>query len=556
MLDFAKDKALWDKVRSSPDFKQHRQEILEIYENAFKTEPRPHSVEEVLENNDHGLWLTSLKQLESAALMSLIYPDNEEYYNNLLRIIWAYCNEYTWAPLGHYTMQYYGKTPADFDCGLIDIFAASAAFSIAEIKNLFEERFPQLLKDRISYELRRRIIEPYRERRFFWEKHDNNWTAVCMGGVGSVLLYESPEVYYENRDRIHASMECYLASYKDDGMCVEGIGYWGFGFGFFSAFALLEREITKGEVDWFERPKVKEIAKFLQKTFLQKDVLLTYGDCNIKQNYHFCWPHMLRHIYGDMIEKIPADLGTVRDCTHFNFLLRSVIYYDINNVSEDVNTDVTYSVKGSAYFIKRTKSYGFTCKGGNNAESHNHVDVGTFILARGNKQIICDVGGGQYEEGYHFEKRYTFFHPSAISHNLPIIDNEYQSQFGIGHVPVDYNEETNTASMDIAIAYRKENVRSIERSFAFTDDTVTLTDKYDITTQSDITEHFVSVIEPKIAEGVAVIDGVKLIQPEGIIPVIVKKEVKSHTGVPHDVFLIDYILDKGATSFVLKFEMK
>ena len=89
-----------------------------------------------------------------------------------------------------------------------------------------------------SYELRRRIIEPYRERRFFWEKHDNNWTAVCMGGVGSVLLYESPEVYYENRDRIHASMECYLASYKDDGMCVEGIGYWGFGFGFFSAFAL------------------------------------------------------------------------------------------------------------------------------------------------------------------------------------------------------------------------------------------------------------------------------------------------------------------------------
>jgi hypothetical protein len=110
--------------------------------------------------------------------------------------------------------------------------------------------------------------------------------------------------------------------------------------------------------------------------------------------------------------------------------------------------------------------------------------------------------------------------------------------------------------MDIGIAYRKENVRSIVRSFAFTDYAITLTDKFDITTCSDITEHFVSVIEPKIAEGVAVIDDVKLIQPEGIVPVITKKNVKSHTGVPHNVFLIDYVLGNGAKSFTLKFEMK
>ena len=122
-------------------------------------------------------------------------------------------------------------------------------------------------------------------------------------------------------------------------------------------------------------------------------------------------------------------------------------------------------------------------------------------------------------------------------------------------MPVDYNEETNTASMDIGIAYRKENVRGLLRSFAFTNDGITLTDKYDITTNSDITEHFVSVIEPKIVEGVAVIDDVMLIQRDGIIPVITKRNVKSHTGVPHNVFLIDYALKKGAKSFEHIFKM-
>ena len=209
MLDFAKDKALWQRVRTSDDYIQHRKEIKEIYDEAFTEEPRPHSVEEILNNNDKGLWLRSLNQLQSATMMSLIYPDNEEYYNNLLRIVWAYCNDYSWAPLGHYTMQYYGKTPADFDPGLIDIFAASAGFAMAEIKNLFKDRFPKLITDRITYELRKRIIEPYMTRKFFWESHNNNWTAVCTGAVGGVLIYEAPDIYYANQKRIHDSMDCF-----------------------------------------------------------------------------------------------------------------------------------------------------------------------------------------------------------------------------------------------------------------------------------------------------------------------------------------------------------
>ncbi len=554
MLDFALDKALWERVRTSSDYAQHRREIKELYEKAFKVEPRAHSAEEILNNDDKGLWRLQFDHLQSSALMALIYPDNEEYYNNLIKIIWAYLNEYTWAPLGHYN-SYYNRTPKDFDFGLIDIFAASIAFSLAEIKNLFRDRFPRLLIDRISYEIRRRTIEPYLSRKFFWESHDNNWTAVCTGGVGAVLMYEAPELYFENQERLHKSMECYLASYKDDGMSVEGVGYWAFGFGFFASYALLEREITNGEVDWFKNEKVREIAKFLQKTFLQRDVLVTFSDSSVHQKYFFGIPHMLRYAMGDEIEALPPHLGLVAlDNTHFNFSLRSVIYYNKDCLAKELKSNITYFADNSNYLIKRTDSYGFACKGGCNGESHNHIDVGSFILARNNKQIICDVGAGPYVDGYHTERRYTHFNPSSYAHNIPIIDGVGQSDKAVDDVYVIYDEATSTATMDIATPYRMENIRELTRKFRFSENEIVLTDTFSLTKESEITERFLSLIEPKMQNGALFIDDVSLIC--NIEPKITTKELKYHSqSGTYTVYLIDYTFKASEAEFKISFKM-
>ena len=558
MLDFAKNKAFWENVRTNKDYAWQIEEIKEIYQRAFQTPPRPHSVTEILENNDHGLWRLQFDHLQSSFLLALIYPDNEEYYNSLLDTVWAYLNEYTWAPLGHYSEYYYQRTPKDFDCGLIDIFASSVAFSLAEIKNLFADRFPKLLKDRISYELRRRTIEPYLTRRFFWESHDNNWTAVCTGGVAGVLIYEAPEIFYQCQKRIHASMKCYLDSYKDDGMCVEGVGYWAFGFGFFATYAMLEKELTNGEVDWFDDEKVTEIAKFLQKTFLQKNVLVTYGDCSVQQDYQTGLPHMLKHIYKDAIESLPRELAYVgKHNTHPVFLLRSILYHNNEYYSDTLPTNVTYTAKNSAYIVKRTSNYGFSAKGGNNGESHNHIDVGTFILARNNKQIICDIGAGEYLEGYHGDKRYTFFHPSSYAHSLPIFDGKGQNERRQEDVIITYDEKTSTASMDIAVAYNLDYLKSLNRSFSFKEDELILTDSYKLTKEAEITERFISLIEPKANGTSLIIDDVTLENDYGITPQVSIKEVTAHMSAVgnHNVYIIDYKLQKNQTEFTLKFKM-
>ena len=556
MLDFALDRALWERVRYGEEFARYREEIHALYAASFREEPRPHSVEETLVRTNNMLWRLHFDQLQSAALMARIYPENEEYFDNLLKIVWAYLNDYSWAPLGHFTMQYYGETPADFDCGLIDIFAASAGFALAEIKNLFRDRFPRLILDRISYELRRHIIDPYLNRKFFWETHNNNWTAVCAGGVGSVLLYEDPDTYYACQGRLHDAMECYLASFGEDGMCEEGVGYWGFGFGFFAAFAALEREKTEGKVDWFARPKVKSIAKYLQKMFLQPDVLVTFGDCNVTQRIPNGLPFLLRHIYGDEIEPVPHLPVCVEDNTHFNFCLRSILYYDPSNVSETMKDNVTYAEENSAYFVKRTPNYGFACKGGHNGESHNHIDVGNFILARNNRAIIADIGAGPYEDGYHTDRRYTFFHPSAAAHNLPMIDGVSEDSERRDTVIVRYDAAADTAKMDITSAFGMDHLTMAERAFAFTPDTVTMTDRFVLTREATVTERLITLTRPEVKDGFVTVDDVAFLAEDGLVPTVTEKDVLSHMEIAHKVYLLDYTLPAGKTEFRIRFEMK
>ena len=552
MLDFAKEKSLWDNIRTSEDFARHREEIAKKYEDSFKIAPSAHTVEEILGKDDHGKWARSLNQLQSSALMSLIYPDNDEYYDNLLRIIWAYLDTYTWAPLGHYN-GYYDRTPDDYDIGLIDIFASSVAFSLAEIKNLFSDRLPQLIKDRISAELRRRTIEPFVNRKYFWEKHPNNWSSVCAGGVGGVLMYEDPELYMEQRERLDSAMQVYIDSYADDGVCVEGAAYWGFGFGFFVSYAMLQRELTNGEYDWFKNPKVKAIATFIQKMLLQTNVVASFSDCNPRENYWIGLPHILRDIYGDEVEKLPKTSGTIIEYTHFNFSLRSLIYYKPEYAVDKVAENVTYNMESTGYFTKRTKHYGFAAKGGNNGESHNHNDVGSFILAKDDKQILCDIGAGAYCDGYHGNQRYTFFHPSSFSHNLPFFDGVGQDGYRREDVKIEYIPHENTIYMDFTRGYGIDYLEKAERMFYFTDSVVTLNDRFTLKKDSVITERFVTKIKPKLLGKHVILDGVKISPVNNIVPTITLEKHPGHLANTIDeVYCIDYVLE-GETEFTVDF---
>ena len=61
------------------------------------------------------------------------------------------------------------------------------------------------------------------------------------------------------------------------------------------------------------------------------------------------------------------------------------------------------------------------CKGGHNGESHNHNDVGSFMLYVDGEPQIVDAGNMTYTAKTFSAERYTLWNVRSAYHNLPMI---------------------------------------------------------------------------------------------------------------------------------------
>jgi hypothetical protein len=146
--------------------------------------------------------------------------------------------------------------------------------------------------------------------------------------------------------------------------------------------------------------------------------------------------------------------------------------------------------------IKKTASYGFAAKGGDNEELHNHNDVGSFIFARNGRQLISDIGGGVYSRQYFSnDTRYGYLECRSGGHSVPLI-NGAEQRFGKSYAARNATYENGVFSIDISGAYGIAELTTLKRSFAFEEDKVTLTDEIGLCGDGTVTERFITLIEP------------------------------------------------------------
>ncbi|NOZ62557.1 MAG: hypothetical protein GXO74_12870, partial [Calditrichaeota bacterium] len=117
------------------------------------------------------------------------------------------------------------------------------------------------------------------------------------------------------------------------------------------------------------------------------------------------------------------------------------------------------------------KGFFIAAKGGTNGESHNHNDVGQFILYYNGKPVIVDAGKDTYKKITFSGKRYTLWFTQSGSHNLPIINSQMQqngAKFRAENVRYQTDNEKVSFSLDIAKAYPAEaNVIKWRRTIDF-----------------------------------------------------------------------------------------
>ena len=463
----------------------------------------------------------------------------DEYLDELCGLLASVCDEETWALPAHVSDVDNARTE-------IDLFAAETAMMLAEIKYLAEGTLGAELNERIDREIRERIFVPFSKNTYHWETAKHNWSAVCAGAIGIAYLRRAPDEI--PLERILNAMDAYISGYNDDGICLEGIGYWSYGFGFYMYFAKTLSEVLN--IDILRADKLRKIAEFPRNASLFGNVTVSCSDASAD----FAAPEglmgMISEFYG-----ISANIRTEKtdECGRWAHFIRSYLY-PFNKTAEGlVNGEFVF--EQSQWYVNRKSHYGFFIKGGTNGEPHNHNDIGSFIVAgrsgatTNDGQLLCDLGAGDYTKDYfNDETRYNYLCNSSLGHSVPVIDGEGQ-RAGAEYGCDEFNCGNDSARVSFGNAYG-ESVKAV-REVRLNENKITICDTFKFADGKphNVTERFVTVIEPSVTDGGILIGGLKLNKSGEM-----KKEIIcAHDGTKKSVYLIDIPIGTAAEA---KFEIE
>lgn len=116
-------------------------------------------------------------------------------------------------------------------------------------------------------------------------------------------------------------------------------------------------------------------------------------------------------------------------------------------------------VMGARSYEGSHKNFYIACKSGHNAESHNHNDVGNFIVYSDGYPAIIDVGVETYTAKTFSSRRYEIWTMQSAFHNLPTINGVMQKdgeEYRASNVKYEAEENQASFSLDISKAYPEE----------------------------------------------------------------------------------------------------
>lgn len=435
------------------------------------------------------------RRLQLMSVMALS-DESEEWISALEDVLWAICDEATWAFPAHIAKD------ADVDAMLtkLDLFSAELAAALSETCYLLKERLHSIVYERVLYELKRRIIMPHLKTGLTYR---SNWSAVCAYGVCSAIVHcGTRDEFEEAKETLVRSAYDFLDSYTEDGCCLEGPLYWSYGFSHFCFLAQMLREQTNGEIDLFREEKVKNIALYMQKTALEEDYILPFGDAPHRYRFEYCLVNLLNHEYEEFVAP-DSDMLALHEYwdkrDRFARFIRD--FYWTEEVLPPKKTQDSRPKKFDVFeksqqYVRRFDDFIFAAKGGHNAEPHNHNDIGSFIIFSKGQYLLDDLGWSEYDNKYFSSARYENICASSLGHSVPIIN-------GIAQLPgIDRKAEASYTedriSLDISSAYE---VTCFTRDFIFQEDDSIVIEDYFENDSLQITERFATRVRPELCEG-------------------------------------------------------
>lgn len=474
----------------------------------------------------------------------------EEDLHELEDIIWAICDEYTWSLPAHVERDAF-TSRLENDAYMVDLFAAETAQTLAEICFLMGDRIAPIVRLRVERLLNERVFDRVLKQDFGWMTATHNWAAVCGGSVGMAAIdaIEDDDHLAAVLDRVLPAMDSFLAGFAEDGSCLEGIGYWKYGFSYFVAFAELLERRTAGKINLFDDPRVEKIAAFQQKIYFPGGRTVCFSDGSNRARWFPGLTFFLSRRF-EQVTLLPAstcELSYAADhCHRWSTIWRNLIWSD-HTAAENMEYR-TCQLPAAQWFIGHSPTgAGVAAKGGHNAEPHNHNDVGSFQYYLNGEEMLSDLGSGEYTRQYFSEERYSHFACGSQGHSVPMIDGCTQRE-GAEAMAADFEMDEAGLRMDMASAYGLKCLTSLQRALRFDEasGTAELTDSFVLDEEKhDVCERFITYGKVTVEENCALIrlneQAIRIAyDPAVFAPIVAPVTYSAHMGVERHLFTLDF----------------
>jgi hypothetical protein len=454
-------------------------------------------------------------------LLAEIYENKGRFVDQIIDGVWSICEESWWGVPAHLPggPEYAGLV--DVTAPMVDLFAAETAAFLSWVDYFLGEKLdavsPQIRK-RIYDETNKRIFEPAMQKSHWWmgEKFGgrlpNNWNPwICSNWLNAALLLEKDDARRaEMVYKITDVLDQFVNPYPNDGGCDEGPSYWGAAAAsLFDNLAMLN-DASNGAFDYiFENEKIKNMGRYIYRAQINEDYFLNFADADPQPGMAGSMIYRYGKAIGDepmmafgayYAEGATGELATFHYFRNFYELFlqdelaqaEKKLPFPQNVWLPDLQVMVARDKEGS------TDGFFVAAKGGHNAESHNHNDIGNYVVFYNGLPLLIDVGRGTYTKRTFSNERYDIWYNCSDYHNLPTINGKTQPpgrQFQAKDVSYQTSKNNVHFSLDLSKAYPEEaGINSWKRQISFSrGKQVEISDVFDLKTAGQLTEHIMTV---------------------------------------------------------------
>lgn len=424
------------------------------------------------------------REVLGTLLLAEVYENKGRFVDKIIDGVWSICEESFWGVPAHLPKTKEISGLMDTSNPFVDLFAAETATFLAWVDYFLGEKLdavsPQIRK-RIYNETNYRIFQPLMTKAHGWMttnangRRPNNWNPwICSNWINAVLLLEKDDAKRaESVARALEVLDNFLNPHPLDGGCDEGPSYWGAAAAsLYDNLSLLNLASNDAFDYAFRDQKVINMAKFIYRAQISEKYFLNFADADPQPKMSASMIYRFGKDIGDedmmkfgaYYHEPPSGAGALARFHYFRNLFAVFLEDEFQNAARGLPLPKDVWLPDTQVMAARdragtTDGFFVAAKGGNNDESHNHNDIGNYVVYYDGQPLLIDVGRGTYTRKTFSDRRYEIWYNRSDYHNVPTVNGQTQlpgSQYRAQDVAYSSGNGYAQFVLDISKAYPGE----------------------------------------------------------------------------------------------------